>query len=193
MAYNFVTLNILIFIHKCNTPSFVISVLFQLQILSPLFMLPLKYSPKKGLIFNYFVIIFGCFLSILPKLIFGTKIIPFEVSDMNSINEMKYSFVRFSIFTDQNLSVFVIGIIVGFLMKNKSLYHKFLMNINNRIFLSILCPILSIIAIIWSENFKDINESPNQLNLMVWFAFGKILWSFGNIWFIYFLFTGSKG
>jgi hypothetical protein len=50
-----------------------------------------------------------------------------------------------------------------------------------------------VLAIVWGENFKDINESANKLNLILWFSSGKILWSLGNSWIIYALYTGSKG
>jgi hypothetical protein len=156
-------------------------------------MIPLKLWPTIGFILNFLLIIFGCFLTIITRFLFGFKLIPYEVSEMYSLTEMKRSFVRFSITTDQNLSVFVIGIIVGYLLRNRSVYNKFFNQKYNRILLSIFCPVLCVLAIIWGENFKDINESANKINLILWFASGKILWSLGNSWIIYALYTGSKG
>ncbi|CAG2110254.1 unnamed protein product [Medioppia subpectinata] len=47
------------------------------------------------------------------------------------------------------------------------------------------CYAMSVLGIVWSENFKDMNKIQNKLNLNIWFIFGKILWSFGNLQILY--------
>jgi hypothetical protein len=65
----------------------------------------LKLSPNIGFILNFLIIVFGCFLTIVSRILFGLKLIPYEVSELYSIWEMKRSFVRYSITTYHNLKI----------------------------------------------------------------------------------------
>ncbi|CAG2113110.1 unnamed protein product [Medioppia subpectinata] len=55
------------------------------------------------------------------------------------------------------------------------------------------CYAMSVLGIVWSENFKDMNKIQNKLNLNIWFIFGKMLWSFGNVWLIYSVYSNRNG
>ncbi|CAG2175579.1 unnamed protein product, partial [Oppiella nova] len=58
--------------------------------------------------------------------------------------------------------------------------------------LTIACFSISILSVVWSENFKNIDEKPDELNLMVWYSCGKVLWSVGNIWIFFGVFISRK-
>ncbi len=168
------------------------STLFQLQIISPLILIPLYYSTKFGIIFTLFSIIASCFVQILPKL-FGLPIAPFEVSDMVSLDQFQKSFFRYNLRPEQSLISFIIGILIGFIIANKEILTKFFNKKLVPIILWIVFPLFCSSAIIWGENFKDLEIAPNKLNLLLWFSFGKILWSLGCGSLILVLYTGNRG
>jgi len=155
-------------------------------------MVPLHYSPKVGIILNILLIAFGSFASILPKFL-GLPIAPFEVSEMDSVKQIQRSLVRYNIGFEQCLTPFLSGILVGYLVANKSKFSNFF----NKKFISSLLWILFLLmtssAIIWGENFKDLDLIPNKLNLLLWFSLGKVLWSLGFATLILLLCTGSGG
>jgi len=157
-------------------------------------MLPFKYSPKFGFIFNTIAIIITSFLNIVPKLYFGYKLLPYEIKQLNSIQDMKASLMRYQSFTDQYLVMFIIGIIIGYIIREKNSFIKYL--VRNKfwsILLSFICYSLPVLALIWSQDFSDINKTQNKLNINLWFIFGKILWSFGNIWLIFVIYFNKNG
>jgi hypothetical protein len=59
--------------------------------------------------------------------------------------------------------------------------------------LLIVFPLCCASAIIWGENFKDLDKTPNKVNLLLWFSLGKILWSLGCGSLLLVLYTGNRG
>jgi len=141
---------------------------------------------------NISLVFIGSFASLLPKY-FGLPIAPFEVSEMNSIDEIGRSIVRYNIGPEQYFAPFMMGIIVGYLIQNRSKF--FSLSNKNFILVSlwILFPLLSSSAIIWAQNFENINITPNKLDLLLWFSLGKILWAVGWGCLILALSIGSGG
>jgi len=154
-------------------------------------------TPIFGYTFNTYMIIMGCLICISPKLLFGTSISPFEISTMNSLSEIKYSIIRFTQFTDQYISSFAMGILLGYLVRKKPNF-----NVGGKFFeiiLWVIFPLLSFSSVIWAESFVHFNQlnndfaSQNQLNIMLCLSCGKILWSLGVFWTIYACCTGRGG
>ncbi len=150
------------------------SILFQLQIISPLILIPLYYSTKFGIIFISFSIIVSCFAQIFPKL-FGLPIAPFEISDINSVDQFKKSIFFYNFRPEQSLIYFITGILIGFLIANKENFSKLFNKKLISIILWIIFPHFCSSAIIWGEIFKDLEMASNKLHLLLWFSFGKIL------------------
>lgn len=159
----------------CNPSSIYYSIIFQLQIISPIILIPLYYSPIIGIILNVIAILIGCVACILPQF-FGLPIAPFEVSDMTSIDQIQRSLVRYNVGPEQCITPFVTGLLIGYLIIHRS---KFLSKTMVSVSLWILFIVLSSSAIIWGENFKDLDVIPNKIDLMLWFSLGKILWASG--------------
>ncbi len=135
----------------------------------------------------------GILICISPKLLFGIKISPFEVSTMNSLTEIKYSIIRFTQYTDQYISSFAMGILLGYLVRKKP---NLKLGKIFEIILWIVCPFMSILSVIWAEIFVHFNgdyTSKNQLNLMLCMSCGKIMWSLGVGWTIFACSTGRGG
>src|SRR4051812_30829076 len=95
-------------------------VIFQLHLIAPLFMAPFLKSVKFGLIFNTIAILVFGFVKIIPKLFFDIHIIPYEISKFNIIEDMKHSLVRYFLFTDQYIYVFILGIMTGYFIRRRS-------------------------------------------------------------------------
>ncbi|XP_054159959.1 nose resistant to fluoxetine protein 6-like [Oppia nitens] len=181
--------------NTCNPLSWLLSAIFQLQLIAPIFMIPYKVMPRYGYITSLLIFTFGCFATIAPKVIQGLRLIPYEISEIYTIADTKYCLFRFMLYTDQFVSIFIIGLTTGYILRHEKslldlLYHK-----NKYISHSIgfICLTTSVLGVVWSERFKDINQIPNKLNLDIWFVFGKILWTFGNIWLIGYCFTNTNG
>ncbi len=166
------------------------SIIFQLQMISPIILIPMHCWPTIGVTLNIIAIIFGSITSILPKFL-GLPIAPFEVSDMDSVDQIQRSLRRYNMGTEQFITPFVTGILIGYLITNRSKFTKTFNKIFIIIILWILFAVLSSSAIIWGENFKDINKTPNKLNLLLWFSLGKILWSLGLGSLIIALYSGK--
>ena len=165
----------------------------QLQIIAPIFMIPFKYSPKLGYALNMAFLPFACFATISPKLMNGQKILPFEVSDINSLSQLKYASNRYLVYTDQYIAIFLIGVIFGYFLRNKYNFDRLVRKPVIRLMFAIFCITIFIVSIAWSYNFKQMMGKHNELNLSLWFVFGKILWSFGNIWIIYEIYSRRIG
>ncbi len=149
-----------------------------MQIISPLILIQLHYSTKIGIVFSTILIIASLVTNILPKLQ-GLPIAPFEVSLMDSVDQIRTSFIRYSTATEQYLTPFITGILIGFLITNKEKFKNFFDKKFVPTILWIFFPLFCSSAIIWGENFKDINIAPNEVNLLLWLSFGKVMWSLG--------------
>ena len=134
--------------------------------------------PKFGLTFTIITTIFSCFVSLISRI--WLPIAPLEIADMNSLEMIEQSIVRYNIGTEQYLTPFLTGILIGYIIANKSKYSKiFNTNTFTTPIIWILFGLLCSSAVIWGENFKDIDLTPNKTNLLLWFSLGRILWSSG--------------
>ena len=162
--------------------------------ISPIFLLPFLRSVRFGLTFNLMAILLTSFVKLLPKLFFDFELIPYEIRDLDSVEDMKQSFLRFFFFTDQYIYLFVFGITIGYFLKERPLLIRKLTKTKlARLTLTLISYSSMVLAIVWSEDFKDINKDQNQANLMIWFVLGDILWSMGLIWTIFLLRKPKKG
>ena len=156
-------------------------------------MVTLNKWPKFGLIFTIITTILCCFVSLIPRII-GLPIAPFEVSDMNSVDLIELSINRYNFGTEQYLTPFLTGILIGYIIANKSKYSKiFNTNTFTTPIIWILFGLLCSSAVIWGENFKDIDINPNKINLLLWYSLGKLLWSTGCGCLLLVLCLGKKG
>ena len=168
--------------------------MFQLHIISPIFLVPFLKSFKFGLIFNTIAILVFSFIKIIPKLFFGLNVIPFEISKFNSIKDIKHSMSRTLLFADQYIYIFIVGIVFGYFLRKRTKYFRQLASTKYwKYLLSIVFYSLCFSSVIWSENFKDINIEQNQLNFISWLILANIFWSFGIIWTIILFVEEGKG
>ncbi len=98
---------------------------------------------------------------------------------MDSVDQIRTSFIRYGTATEQYLTPFITGILIGFLIANKEKFKKIFNKKSVPIILWILFPLFCSLAIIWGENFKDLDIAPNEVNLLLWLSFGKVMWSLG--------------
>ena len=147
-------------------------------------MLPFKRSATFGYTCNAFLFLMACLASIAPRLFFGYKLMPYEVSEVSSMDQIKYSNYRFMTFPDQYIHVYIIGIVIGYLLRNGPTLNKVVKTNSMRTLIAIVCVLISFSGIAWSENFREFNKPQNKVNLFVWFVSAKVLWMTGNVWFI---------
>jgi uncharacterized membrane protein len=95
------------------------------------------------------------------------------------VDQFKQSLFRYNIGPEQSLIPFIIGILIGFLITRREYFSSFFHQKIILLTLWLVFPIFCVSAIIWGENFKDLDITPNKLNLLLWFSLGKILWSLG--------------
>ena len=168
---------------QCLLSTFFLSAFFQLHVIAPIFLVPLHYSATWGLIFNSVIFIGTSFVKVVPKLYFDYKLIPFEVSQLDELMEIKQSFFRFFTYTDQYIYLFILGIMAGFVIRTyPDLLDILTKNRCRTVPLTILSVAVGLYAIIWSENFKYIDKKHNQLDISAWFVCGMIFISILLIW-----------
>lgn len=175
---------------QCNLPSATFSALFQLEIFAPILLLTLNFK-RFGFVFLIFLAIIGCYLSIIRKLFFGLNIAPFEVSNMNSVQDIRHSFLHYLGSTEQNISTFIIGLIYGFLIRKRP-------NLNTggrigNLILWIVLLSLPPIASYWSEGFKALKGGFSQFSFIMWFLSGRAMWALGYGWIIFACCTKRAG
>ncbi|XP_054159958.1 O-acyltransferase like protein-like [Oppia nitens] len=169
----------------CNPGTWFILLIFQLHIISPLFLVPFKISPHFGYIFNLIAFLLTCVVNILQKLLLNLKAMPYEAAEVHTAIEMRQSIMRLFGFPDQYISIFIVGIVFGYIMRNKNQLDNLVKNIHVKFVNSIICYSLFIAVIAWSENFKDMNVIQNKYNFNLWFTFGKVFWTIANLWLMY--------
>ena len=167
--------------------------MFQLQLISPLFMVPFKYSPKFGYLFNFALVFIIGFVNIFVKLVFGPKLLPFEITEIHSLEDHKYALNRYITIPDQYLSLFIIGVIFGYFLRNRQTFDNFVRKRFIRLFIGILCYSTTVLILVWNQTFRRLDQKPNKLSLNLWFGFAKIFWSFGNLWLIYDIYSRNYG
>lgn len=121
------------------------------------------------------------FAAVSPKLIYNIKIFPFEISSMMSVTEVKQSIIRFTQYTDQYISSFAMGLLLGYLVR-KINYDQ--LSKPTQFVLWIVCPTLSITALFWGEFTFQFSQmfSNNQFFVMLCYCLGKIMWNIGIGW-----------
>jgi hypothetical protein len=102
---------------------------------------------------------------------------------MNSVPEIRHSLLHYLGSTQQNISTFIIGLIVGYLIRKKP-------NLNTggklgNVILWITLPLLPPIASYWSEGFKASKGEFSQLSFIMWFLSGRVMWSLGYGWIVF--------
>ncbi|CAG2176990.1 unnamed protein product, partial [Oppiella nova] len=178
----------------CN--SSYLAPVFQLQLITPLVLIVLRKSERFGYVIITCLVALGLWLSVWPKLVLGTRIAPFEISSMSSLSEVKHSIIRYTQYTDQYITSFALGLLLAYLVRYKySVRIHYLLTV----VLWIMCPLLSLASIVWAESFIQNNElnnsytQQNQLQFILCYSVGKLMWSTGVAWAIYACTTGRAG
>jgi hypothetical protein len=151
-------------------------------------------SPIAGIVFNIILITIASILCVIPRIIYELKIMPYEVSDMTSFDDIRHSYARYNFYADQHLIPFIFGVIAGYLIRNETKQKLILINrMSMQVILWLLSILMIISAIIWTENLDDTAFAANYKSLVYWLPFTKIMWSSAIVWFIYALCTGRVG
>ena len=133
------------------------------------------------------VIISGCFLSLVPRIFWGMKTI-FEIENFG--DEFFQAFQHLITSTLQHINTFAIGVLLGYLIVK---YSNVKLKKSIRLILWMICPVMSLASIYWSKNWFRIESHPDDLQIICWTAFSKIVYSIGPFWVIYSCATGNAG
>lgn len=110
---------------------------------------------------------------------------PFEVSQLDQLSDIKQSFWRFYIFTDQYIYLFIFGILVGFVVRT---YPDLLEMLTKNRYRTVPITLVSIgvgaYGILWSENFKYIDKKHNELDIDAWYICAMLFISLLLAWLI---------
>ena len=180
---------------QCNSPSVMLSVMFYLSLLTPFLMMLI--TCKQARIIFPFLLIIASAIALAPKLLHNFPIAPQEVASMSSTYESKISLIRSHYATDQLLVPFLLGSLLGYLLKCKpspsSADSSF--PIKDLLKLGLFTTPMWI-AVFWSETLKPLEAGVgnfSQSNLILWIVFGKFLWIAGLVAVIYACASGSAG
>ena len=159
--------------------------MFQLHLVFPMLILPFSYSSKFGYFINFSLILIISFALIAVKLIFGQKVLALEISEIHSNEDLIYASNRYTAFPDQYLSLFIIGVMFGYFLRNRQNFDSFLRKRLIRLLVGIFCYSTTTLSLVWSQSFKSLGLKHNKLNINLWLISANILWSVGNLWLIY--------
>ena len=146
--------------------------------------------PKCGISLTVTIILFGCYASISPRLLFGQKTY-LDPLGINSLEEMTKAFVAFHMGINQYIISFFIGILIGYFVRNNINYK----NLSNKLesFLWILSFLTIILVMYWYMTLHTINRSPSKLSVLLWFSFGKLIACIAISWILFSLCIGRAG
>ncbi|XP_054159355.1 nose resistant to fluoxetine protein 6-like [Oppia nitens] len=176
----------------CNLPSATFSAIFQLSLLAPLILLLVKLKHYIGYSILALLVCFGCFFSLTRRLFTDFPIAPFEVTKMHSIEQISHSFIYYLGSAEQNLSTLIIGLLVGYLIRNR----PDIIKVNSKHGLLFMwCAFLALpqIASYWSDTFKALKGIHNETNFLLWFLSGRVMWALGYGWIVFACSTNRGG
>ncbi|KAH7639865.1 acyltransferase family 3-like protein [Dermatophagoides farinae] len=187
----------------CNPPTWFLSALFQLQIIGPLFILAIYHYQRFGLGLNIFMVLFGCYTSILPDHLFG-QLTYMDGPSFSSLEELTHSFVAYHMGINQYLISFFLGIIIGFLIIQRQIQMNPNQSINNddrkkiiveKLWLKRILWIMAIagliISIYWFMTLHTMNVAPSRTSILLWFSIGKLIGCLSIAWMLYELCIGQ--
>ena len=133
-----------------NSHIIYLSAAFHLHLISPLIFIPIVVFENYAVVVIIFWILIGCFTAPASYLLFGVNT-PYVIPDMSTFSEMKNSVMHYWMGTNQHISTFSLGILIGYLIKNKPN-----MNLGKiwQYILWVVTPICSVIGIVWIEQFN---------------------------------------
>ena len=169
---------------QCNPSTCLVSALFQLHIIIPIFVIIYYKNPKIGLYLACGGIAVGMFLSVAPTLIFG--ILPqVQYLQIESYEQLFKSFTWYHLSTTQYIVSFLVGVTGGFFLRK---------NLNLPIEYEVIGWVSSIFAIItvymWSNTFWKPQKSAALFSVLLWFTFGKLAFALALTWIFFCLCTG---
>jgi peptidoglycan/LPS O-acetylase OafA/YrhL len=172
---------------QCNSPSWFLSALLQLQIIAPIFILLYYKKPNLGICATILAIILGLIAAVAPQLLYNIK--PYAKHwEMETFEEIFDGWKWYHLTTNGYITSFFVGIIVGFLMR-KQIFISRQVEI-----LSLIISIAMIVSIyLWNNTFWSRDRSASDLSLLLWYSFGKLISSTGYACIFYILSTGKGG
>lgn len=168
----------------------ILSTFFYLSLLAPFILATFKY-PVLGPVTFLGLVLVGSVVSLLPKLVFNIPVTPYEISTTTSTAQAKLSFIHYFAATDQYIVVFVIGLLIGYLIKCRSK-----MYLGKRPALCALWAgmmLLPFISTHWNEGFKPVEGNFSQFSFNSWFVLSKIMWCAGWGWVVFACCTDRSG
>jgi hypothetical protein len=145
---------------------------------------------KLGITLIIFVMIFGIFLIISPKIIFQIPTYV-EFKKFPTIESLVKSFVYYEFNTLQYVSSFTLGLLSGyFVIKQPKI------SIGGPIIengLNIIALVLISCIIYWSDAMCKINQTISEKNILLYFIFSKLIWSLSFTWILFVCCAGRSG
>jgi hypothetical protein len=144
-------------------------------------------SPKFGLSLTIGIILFGCYASVAPKLLFDQKTY-LDGLAINSLEEMTKAFVAFHMGIHQYIISFFTGILIGYLVRESHNCKK--LTNNTEYFLWILSFSTIALVMYWFNTLHTINTTPPKWSVLLWFSFGKLFACIAISWVLFSLCIG---
>ena len=159
---------------------------FQLCLIAPALVIALYKYPKFGLTLNVLLILSAILLIISPYFLFQLNTY-YELTRLPSFKALTFSIFSYHMNTLQYVCSFAIGILAGYGIKNKSKF-SFAGLTEEQLYRALTVLSLNVIPImfVWNNSLNLYNDSPSELNAVLFFGLGKFLWSasLGWIWFV---------
>lgn len=166
---------------------------FQLCLIAPALVIALYKWPKFGLKLNVLLILSSVLLIVSPFILFRVNTY-YELTRLSSFKSLTTSIFSYHMNTLQYVCSFAIGLLAGYGIKNKSQLCIPVL-IENHVY-----PVLTFLALtalplilIWNNTLNLFNDSPSELNAVLFFGLGKFIWSASLAWIWFACCTGRAG
>ncbi len=175
---------------QCNLPTWFLSASFQFYAIAPLMFVTLYKWPKIGLKINIILIFVGIFVNISPK-IFLNNLTYFEPTRLPSLRSQHKYFNNYHVNTFQYVCTFFMGTFTGYMIRKHPKIQ--IGGLNNDKILNVIVIAIIPLIYLWNNTFWILNDSPPEISVLLFFAFGKFFWGLSFAWICFACCTGRAG
>lgn len=173
------------FLFQCNPDTWFLSIILQLNAAFFMLIVLTYQSPRNGIRLLSFFIAISIVLNISPKIFHSDTRTYYELTKQPSLWHLRRNYYLYHQNIIQYVGAFCVGLVLGYMIvsheNNKAYNGKNKKNIiyNCMAFVAIIA------TFIWINQFFVQNRSPNESSVLLFFSFGRLIFSIAFAWIIY--------
>ena len=166
-------------------PSWFLGVLFQLIIISPIFIVVYYKNQFYGIIALISVMFLSLFSSIAPKVLFDISPFQMVVSDISKFDQ---AFIWWHMTPNNYSTSYFVGIAFGYLFANNAQVSR-----SKSVLFWVSSIVFCTLTYFWNNWLWSFNPSTALFHAILWNSIGKLAFSIGAGWIYFACCTGRGG